>query len=72
MSMSNHVYKVIELTGTSPVSVEEAVSGAIARASKTIRNMRWFQVIETRGAIDGGKVGEWQVLIKVGFTLDEK
>jgi hypothetical protein len=70
--MSNHVYKVIELTGTSPVSVEEAVSGAIARASKTVRNMRWFQVIETRGSIDGGKVGEWQVLIKVGFTLDDK
>jgi len=70
--MSNHVYKVIELTGTSPVSIEEAVSGAIARASKTIRNMRWFEVIETRGAVDGGKVGEWQVLIKVGFTLDDK
>ena len=70
--MSNHVYKVIELTGTSPVSIEEAVSGAIARASKTIRNMRWFEVIETRGALDGGKVGEWQVLIKVGFTLDDK
>jgi hypothetical protein len=70
--MSNHVYKIIELTGTSPVSVEEAVSGAIARASKTIRNMRWFEVIETRGAVEGGKVSEWQVLIKVGFTLDEK
>jgi flavin-binding protein dodecin len=72
MSMSNHVYKVIELTGTSPTSVEDAVSGAIARASKTVRNMRWFEVIETRGAIDGGKVGEWQVLIKVGFTLEDK
>ncbi len=70
--MSNHVYKVIELTGTSPTSVEDAVSGAIARASKTVRNMRWFEVIETRGAIDGGKVGEWQVLIKVGFTLEDK
>jgi hypothetical protein len=70
--MSDHVYKVIELTGTSNVSVEEAVNGAIARASKTIRNMRWFEVIETRGSIDGGKVGEWQVSIKVGFTLDNK
>jgi dodecin len=70
--MSNHVYKVIELTGTSPASLEDAVNGAIARASKTIRNMRWFEVIETRGAIDGGKVAEWQVLIKVGFTLDDK
>jgi flavin-binding protein dodecin len=70
--MSDHVYKVIELAGTSSVSVEEAVNGAIARASKTIRNMRWFQVIETRGSIDGGKVSEWQVSIKVGFTLDSK
>jgi hypothetical protein len=70
--MSDHVYKVIELTGTSKVSIEDAVNGAIARASKTIRNMRWFEVFETRGSIDGGKVGEWQVSIKVGFTLDDK
>ena len=72
IEMSNHVYKVIELTGTSPVSVEEAANAAIARASKTIRNMRWFEVIETRGAIEGGKVSEWQVSLKVGFTLDDK
>ncbi len=70
--MSDHVYKVIELTGTSKVSVEEAVNGAIARAAKTVRNMRWFEVIETRGSVEGGKVGEWQVSIKVGFTLDDK
>ena len=70
--MSDHVYKVIELTGTSSVSVEDAVNGAIARAAKTVRNMRWFEVIETRGSIDGAKVGEWQVSIKVGFTLDNK
>jgi flavin-binding protein dodecin len=70
--MSNHVYKIIELTGTSPVSVEEAVNTAIARASKSVRNMRWFEVFETRGAIENGKVSEWQVSLKVGFTLDEK
>ena len=70
--MSSHVYKIIELTGTSPVSVEEAVSTAIARASKTIRNIRWFEVVETRGAVESGKVSEWQVSLKVGFTLDEK
>lgn len=70
--MSDHVYKIIELTGTSSVSVEEAVNGAIARASKTIRNMRWFEVFETRGSIENGKVSEWQVSIKVGFTLDNK
>jgi flavin-binding protein dodecin len=70
--MSDHVYKVLELTGTSSVSVEEAVNVAIARASKTVRNMRWFEVIETRGSIEGGKVSEWQVSIKIGFTLDEK
>lgn len=54
------------------MSVEEAVNGAIKRAAKTVRNMRWFEVIETRGAIDAGKVQEWQVSIKVGFTLDDK
>jgi dodecin len=70
--MSDHVYKIIELTGTSNVTVEDAVNGAISRASKTIRNMRWFEVIETRGSIDSGKVSEWQVSIKVGFTLDNK
>ncbi len=70
--MSSHVYKMIELTGSSSVSIEDAVNGAIARASKTVRNMRWFEVLETRGGIDGGKVAEWQVLIKIGFTLEDK
>jgi flavin-binding protein dodecin len=70
--VSDHVYKIIELTGTSTVSVEEAVNGAIKRAAKTVRNMRWFEVIETRGSIESGKVHEWQVSIKVGFTLDDK
>lgn len=69
--MQDHVYKTVELTGTSATSQEEAIQNAIARASKTVRNMRWFQVVESRGAIDDGKVAQWQVILKVGFTLDE-
>jgi flavin-binding protein dodecin len=68
--MSDHVYKSIELTGSSPNSIEEAVSNAVARAAQTIRNMRWFQVTETRGHLEDGKIAHWQVTIKVGFTLD--
>lgn len=70
--MSNHVYKLVELTGSSPVSSDDAIRNAIARASKTIRNMRWFEVLETRGMIDEGAVGHWQVTIKIGFTLDNE
>jgi dodecin len=69
--MSNHIYKHIELTGTSPISFDLAINNAVERAAKTIHNMRWFEVIETRGHIDEGKVSHWQVSIKVGFTLDE-
>jgi dodecin len=69
--MSDHVYKHLELTGSSTSSIEDAVQTAIARASKTIRNMHWFNVIETRGHIEDGKVAHWQVTIKVGFTLEE-
>ncbi|MGZ4984026.1 MAG: dodecin [Chthoniobacterales bacterium] len=68
--MSDHTYKKIELVGSSPKSIEEAVTNALARAGKTIRNMRWFEVVETRGHIEDGKVGHWQVTVKVGFTLD--
>ncbi|MFN2475748.1 MAG: dodecin [Chthoniobacterales bacterium] len=68
--MSDHVYKKIELVGSSPDSIEAAVANAIARAGKTIRNMRWFEVTETRGHIEDGKIGHWQVTICVGFTLD--
>jgi len=68
--VSDHVYKSIELTGSSPNSIEEAVSNAVARAAQTIRNMRWFQITETRGHLDDGKIAHWQVTIKVGFTLD--
>jgi hypothetical protein len=69
--MSDQVYKLIELTGTSERSIEDAVAGAIERAGKTVRNMRWFEVCETRGAIEDGKVARWQVTLKVGFKLDE-
>src|SRR4051794_38924845 len=65
--MSEHVYKLLELTGTSSTSIEDAVNGALARAAKTIRNMRWFEVTETRGDIKDGKINHWQVTIKVGF-----
>jgi len=70
-SMSDHVYKKIELVGSSPKSIEEAVENALERARKTIRNMRWFEVCETRGYIEDGKVDHWQVTLKVGFTLDK-
>jgi len=69
--MNDHVYKSIELTGSSQVSVEDAVNTAIARASDTVRNINWFEVVETRGHVRDGKVAHWQVTIKVGFTLDE-
>lgn len=69
--MDDHVYKILELTGTSPTSIEEAVQNALNRASKTVRRMGWFQVIETRGRIQDGQVGQWQVTVKIGFTLEE-
>ncbi|TFZ05433.1 dodecin domain-containing protein [Ramlibacter henchirensis] len=68
--MSNHVYKMLELTGSSPSGIEDAVSTAIAKASETIRNIHWFEVVETRGHIQDGKVAHWQVTLKVGFTLE--
>lgn len=69
--MKDHVYKLIELTGTSTTSIEDAINNALRRASKTVKNLRWFQVTETRGEIDKGKVRHWQVTLKVGFTVGE-
>jgi len=69
--MTNHVYKHIELTGTSSTGIEDAVQSAITRASKTVRNMRWVEVVDTRGHVENSKVSQWQVTVKVGFTLDE-
>jgi dodecin len=69
--MPDHIYKKIELVGSSPEGFEEAVKNALARADKTLRNIRWFEVAETRGYIDNGKVAHWQVTLKIGFTLEE-
>jgi flavin-binding protein dodecin len=69
--MDGHVYKQIELTGSSKTSIEDAVQNAIARASKTLHDLRWFQIVESRGYIENGKVDYWQVTIKLGFRLDE-
>ena len=69
--MSDHVYKKIELVGSSPKLIEAAVENALARAKKTIRNMRWLEVIETRGHIQDGKIDHWQVAVKVGFTMED-
>jgi len=68
--MPDHVYKTIELVGSSTKGVEDATRSAIAKASQTVRNLRWFEVIETRGHIEEGKVAHWQVTLKVGFTLE--
>jgi flavin-binding protein dodecin len=68
--MSDHVYKSLELTGSSAVGIEDAVNKAIAKASETVRNIQWFNVVETRGHVQNGKVAHWQVTLKVGFTLE--
>ena len=68
--MNDPVYKLIELTGTSPNSMEEAVQNAVARASQTLRQLRWFEVVESRGKIEDGKVSQWQVTVKIGFNLE--
>ena len=69
--MSNHVYKMIELTGSSDKGIEEAVQNAVAKAGQTVRNMRWFQVMDTRGHIDNNQIQHWQVTIKIGFTMED-
>jgi hypothetical protein len=68
--MTDHVYKTIQLTGSSTKSADEATRVAIEKASKTVHNMRWFKVVETRGDIKGGRIDYWQVTLDVGFTLD--
>jgi flavin-binding protein dodecin len=68
--MSQHIYKTIELVGSSTVGVEDAIRKAIAKAGQTVRNLRWFEVTETRGHIEGGQVAHWQITLKIGFTLE--
>jgi dodecin len=67
----DHVYRVIEIVGTSPKSISDAINNAIGRAHKTLRNLRWFEVIRTSGHIADGKVRHYQVTLSVGFTMEE-
>ena len=69
--MSHHVYNLLELTGSSPTSIEDAVQTALSKASESVRNIHWFEVVETRGHVEDGKVAHWQVTIKAGFTLED-
>ena len=69
--MQDHVYKMIELAGSSETSIEDAIQNAITRAAKTLHGLRWFQVVETRGHIEGGRVVHYQVVVKVGFTIED-
>ena len=69
--MSNHVYKKIELTGSSEISIEDAVKTAITKASATLHNLDWFEVTETRGHLKDGKIAHWQVTLKVGLRIDD-
>jgi flavin-binding protein dodecin len=69
--MGNHVYKHIMITGTSKTSIEDAVSAALAKASESVRNLRWFEITETRGHIENQKLSHWQVTMNVGFTLED-
>jgi len=71
IAAKDHIYKILELVGTSEKSIEDAVQNALSRASKTIREMKWFEVLETRGHIEKDKVGHYQVTLRVGFTLEE-
>jgi flavin-binding protein dodecin len=68
--MSEHVYKTVEIVGSSTIGPDDAVKRAIARASQTVRNLRWFEVIDTRGHIENGEIAHWQVTVKIGFTLE--
>ena len=67
--VSDHVYEVVEIVGTSRTSIEDAIQSAIAKASKTVRDLKWFEVVQSRGQIEDGKVALYQVILKVGFTL---
>jgi len=69
--MSEHVYKVLELVGSSPKSIEDAINNAITKAGKTVREMRWFEVTNTRGHIENNKIGHYQVTLRVGFTIED-
>ena len=69
--MDEHVYRVIQVVGSSEQSTDDAIRKAVARASKTLRDLRWFEVVESRGHIEAGKVHHFQVTLKIGFTMDD-
>jgi flavin-binding protein dodecin len=69
--MTDHVYKSVEITGSSPAGVKEAIDGAIAKASQTLRHLDWFEVTSIRGYIDEGSVAHYQVTLKIGFRLED-
>ncbi|HEY4691874.1 MAG TPA: dodecin [Bellilinea sp.] len=69
--MTNSVFKLIEVTGTSTFGIDDAIQTAVARASQTVRQMSWFEVIEMRGRIDENHVSQWQVTLKIGFSLED-
>ncbi len=70
--MADHVYRVVELVGSSETGLEDAINSAIDKAAKTVRHMRWFQVVETRGHIENNKVAHYQVTLKVGFAVEDE
>jgi dodecin len=67
--MSDHIYKIIEVVGSSPTSIEDAIEGAINRAAATVDDIGWFEVVSTRGHVEGGKLAHYQVTLRIGFTL---
>jgi flavin-binding protein dodecin len=69
--MQEHIYKVIEIVGSSSISIEDAISTAISRANETLRHLRWFEVVQTRGHVENGKIAHYQVTLKVGFTMED-
>lgn len=68
--MQNHIYKQIEITGSSNSGIQDAIEKAIAKVSQTVRNLRWFELVNVRGHIDGGKIAHWQATLKVGFSVE--
>ena len=68
--MEDHVYRIIEISGSSQTSIEDAIQTAVSRAGRTLRNLRWFEVLQTRGQLDGGRVAHYQVTLKVGFQIE--
>lgn len=69
--MTGHIYKSVELTGSSPKGIEDAVSRAVAKASKSVHNIKWFEITQVRGQVEKDKIAHWQVTMKLGFTLDD-